>query len=295
MKSKYNIKKMPKLSISFFQKFLTILLSISVLLICTLLYLKKSGDVNFQTLTMAFLVGIIAQMIDGAIGMAYGITATTFLLTQGISPAIASSSIHIAEIFTTGASGLSHWRLNNIDKKLFLSLVFPGVIGGIFGVIILSNIDGKIIKPWISVYLVIMGFYIIIKAIKKKVFVAKISTKKVGPLAFFGGTLDAIGGGGWGPVVTSSLLSSGHEPKKTIGSVNSAEFFITTTIGFSFVFLMGVNHPEIIAGLILGGIISAPFAAKITTKLSSKLLMTLVGFVIILLSLISILKNFGIF
>lgn len=295
MKSKYNIKKMPKLSISFFQKFLTILLSISVLLICTLLYLKKSGDVNFQTLTMAFLVGIIAQMIDGAIGMAYGITATTFLLTQGISPAIASSSIHIAEIFTTGASGLSHWRLNNIDKKLFLSLVFPGVIGGIFGVIILSNIDGKIIKPWISVYLVIMGFYIIIKAIKKKVFVAKISAKKVGPLAFFGGTLDAIGGGGWGPVVTSSLLSSGHEPKKTIGSVNSAEFFITTTIGFSFVFLMGVNHPEIIAGLILGGIISAPFAAKITTKLSSKLLMTLVGFVIILLSLISILKNFGIF
>jgi uncharacterized membrane protein YfcA len=295
MKSKYNIKKMPKLSISFFQKFLTILLSISVLLICTLLYLKKSGDVNFQTLTMAFLVGIIAQMIDGAIGMAYGITATTFLLTQGISPAIASSSIHIAEIFTTGASGLSHWRLNNINKKLFLSLVFPGVIGGIFGVIILSNIDGKIIKPWISVYLVIMGFYIIIKAIKKKVFVAKISAKKVGPLAFFGGTLDAIGGGGWGPVVTSSLLSSGHEPKKTIGSVNSAEFFITTTIGFSFVFLMGVNHPEIIAGLILGGIISAPFAAKITTKLSSKLLMTLVGFVIILLSLISILKNFGIF
>lgn len=295
MKSKYNIKKMPKLSISFFQKFLTILLSISVLLICTLLYLKKNGDINFQTLTMAFLVGIIAQMIDGAIGMAYGITATTFLLTQGISPAIASSSIHIAEIFTTGASGLSHWRLNNIDKKLFLSLVFPGVIGGIFGVIILSNIDGKIIKPWISVYLVIMGFYIIIKAIKKKVFVAKISAKKVGPLAFFGGTLDAVGGGGWGPVVTSSLLSSGHEPKKTIGSVNSAEFFITTTIGFSFVFLMGVNHPEIIAGLILGGIISAPFAAKITTKLSSKLLMTLVGFVIILLSLISILKNFGIF
>ena len=286
---------MPKLSISFFQKFLTILLSISVLLICALLYLKKNGDVNFQTLTMAFLVGIIAQMIDGAIGMAYGITATTFLLTQGISPAIASSSIHIAEIFTTGASGLSHWRLNNIDKKLFLSLVFPGVIGGIFGVIILSNIDGKIIKPWISVYLVIMGFYIIIKAIKKKVFVAKISAKKVGPLAFFGGTLDAIGGGGWGPVVTSSLLSSGHEPKKTIGSVNSAEFFITTTIGFSFVFLMGINHPEIIAGLILGGIISAPFAAKITTKLSSKLLMTLVGFVIILLSLISILKNFGIF
>jgi uncharacterized membrane protein YfcA len=234
-------------------------------------------------------------MIDGAIGMAYGITATTFLLTQGIPPAIASSSIHIAEIFTTGASGLSHWRLNNIDKKLFLSLAFPGVIGGIFGVIILSNIDGKIIKPWISVYLVIMGFYIIIKAIKKKVFVAKISAKKVSPLAFFGGALDAIGGGGWGPVVTSSLLSSGHEPKKAIGSVNSAEFFITTAIGFSFAFLMGINHPEIIAGLILGGIISAPFAAKITTKLSSKLLMILVGFVIILLSLISILKNFGIF
>lgn len=286
---------MPKLSISFFQKFLAILLISGVIVICGLLYFSKDGDVNFQTLSTAFLIGIIAQMIDGAIGMAYGITATTFLLTQGIPPAIASSSIHIAEIFTTGASGLSHWRLNNIDKKLFLNLVFPGIVGGFFGVLILSNIDGKIIKPWISVYLVIMGFYIIIKAIKKRVFVAKISAKKVGPLAFFGGAIDAIGGGGWGPVVTSSLLSSGHEPKKTIGSVNSAEFFITTAIGFSFAVLVGIKHPEIIAGLILGGIISAPFAAKITTKLSTKLLMILVGFVIIFLSLISILKSFGIF
>ena len=277
--------------IALIQLLLIIFLLIAVILTCFLLYFNKKGGVDIENLSMAFLVGVVAQMIDGAIGMAYGITATTFLLTQGISPAVASASVHIAEIFTTGASGLSHWRLKNIDKKLFLSLVFPGVIGGIFGAVILCNVDGNIIKPWISAYLIIMGLFIIFKSIKGKVFVGKVSVKKTSPLAFVGGSLDAIGGGGWGPVVTSTLLSSGHEPKKAIGSVNSAEFFVTTAIGFSFAILTGINQPEIIAGLILGGIISAPFAAKITTKLSTKLLMIMVGIVIIILSAISILKN----
>jgi uncharacterized membrane protein YfcA len=224
--------------------------------------------------------------------MAYGVTATTFLLSQGISPAIASSSIHIAEIFTTGASGLSHWRLNNIDKKLFLNLVFPGIIGGLIGVLILTNIDGNLLKPWISLYLVIMGIYIILKAFKKKIFTGKISSKKILPLAFVGGMVDAVGGGGWGPVVTTTLLSSGHEPKTTIGSVNSAEFFITTATGLSFAIFIGISNPEIIFGLILGGVLVAPFAAKITTKLPTKLLMFIVGTLITSLSLITVIKFF---
>ncbi|NBX52128.1 MAG: sulfite exporter TauE/SafE family protein [Proteobacteria bacterium] len=301
MPPQYPKQKMPKKTNhqknynTTFQNILTLFLTSAVAIICTVLYFKVDGDVNIKNLTNSFLIGIIAQLIDGAIGMAYGLTATTFLLSQGVSPIVASSSIHIAEVFTTGASGLSHWRLNNIDKKLFLNLIFPGIIGGLVGVFILTNIDGKILKPWISIYLALMGIFIIFKALKKRVFINKINAKKITPLALAGGIIDAIGGGGWGPVVTTTLLSRGHEPKKTIGSVNSAEFFITTSTGFSFAIFVGINEPEIIAGLILGGIISAPFAAKITTRLPTSLLMIIVGTVIASLSVITILKNFGLF
>ena len=129
------------------QNFLALFLIITLIFVCFFWFIQKTQAINYADFLNGFIVGIIAQTIDGAIGMAYGVTATTFLLSQGVSPAIASSSIHIAEIFTTGASGLSHWRLNNIDKKLFLNLVFPGIIGGLVGVLILTNIDGKILKP----------------------------------------------------------------------------------------------------------------------------------------------------
>jgi uncharacterized membrane protein YfcA len=220
-------KKKPKHKHHNLQNFLALLLLITLIIISSCWFIYSTETINYSNFLNGFIIGIIAQTIDGAIGMAYGVTATTFLLSQGVSPAIASSSIHISEIFTTGASGLSHWRLNNIDKKLFLNLIFPGIVGGLIGVLILTNIDGKILKPWISLYLVIMGIYIILKAFKKNIFNSKINSKKITPLAFVGGMVDAVGGGGWGPVVTTALLSSGHEPKKTIGSVNSAEFFIT--------------------------------------------------------------------
>jgi uncharacterized membrane protein YfcA len=274
------------------QNFLTLFLILILIFTGLFWFIQKTQTFNYSEFLNGFIIGIIAQAIDGAIGMAYGVTATTFLLSQGVSPAIASSSIHISEIFTTGASGLSHWRLNNIDKKLFLNLVFPGIIGGLIGVLILTNIDGNLLKPWISLYLVIMGIYIILKAFKKKIFTGKISAKKITPLAFVGGMVDAVGGGGWGPVVTTTLLSSGHEPKTTIGSVNSAEFFITTATGLSFAIFIGISNPEIIFGLILGGVLIAPFAAKITTKLPTKLLMFIVGTLITSLSLITVIKFF---
>jgi uncharacterized membrane protein YfcA len=245
---------------------------------------------NSEIFISGLLVGIVAQMVDGALGMAYGVTATTFLLSIGFSPAIASGSIHIAEIFTTGASGLSHWQMGNINKKLFRGLIIPGIIGGLTGVFLITNIDGQVIRPWISGYLLIMGLYVFIKAFKTIAFHPTIRNRKIFPLAFFGGFIDSIGGGGWGPVVTSTLLGSGHEPKKTIGSVNSAEFFVTFSTGVSFAILIGVSYWEVIAGLIVGGIVAAPVAAKITSKLPTKFLMIFVGVLIMMLSSINIYK-----
>jgi uncharacterized membrane protein YfcA len=285
-------KQKPKHKYQNLQNFLALLLLTALIILSSCWFIYSTETINYSNFLNGFIIGIIAQTIDGSIGMAYGITATTFLLSQGASPAMASSSIHISEIFTTGASGLSHWRLNNIDKKLFLNLVFPGIFGGLIGVLILTNIDGKILKPWISLYLLIMGIYIILKAFKKNIFKTTLNSKKITPLAFAGGMVDAVGGGGWGPVVTTTLLSSGHEPKKTIGSVNSAEFFITTSTGLSFAIFVGVSNPETIFGLIAGGVLIAPFAAKITTKLPTKLIMFIVGILISSLSLITVSKFF---
>lgn len=253
--------------------------------------LNSEAKFNNNIFISALLIGIAAQMVDGALGMAYGITATTFLLANGFSPAIASAAIHTSEVFTTGASGLSHWRMGNINKKLFRSLLFPGVIGGLVGVFLITNIDGNAIKPWISGYLLLMGFYVFIKAFKKFSITNKeIKKRKIIPLALFGGFVDSIGGGGWGPVVTSNLLGSGHEPKKTIGSVNAAEFFLTISTATSFALLIGISYIEVIAGLIVGGIIAAPIAAKITAKLPTKFLLIFVGALIMTLSAVNIYK-----
>ena len=285
-------KKKPKHKYHNLQNFLALILLATLVITLSYWFIYSTKIINYSSFLNGFVIGVIAQTIDGSIGMAYGVTATTFLLSQGVSPAVASSSIHISEIFTTAASGLSHWRLNNINKKLFLNLVFPGVAGGLIGVLILTNIDGQILKPWIAIYLMIMGIYIILKAFKKNILNTKINSKKITPLAFTGGMIDAVGGGGWGPVVTTTLLSSGHEPKKTIGSVNSAEFFITTTTSLSFAIFIGINNPETIFGLISGGVLIAPFAAKITTKLPTKLIMFIVGILITFLSMITVSKFF---
>lgn len=265
----------------------TILYAVLILLAlgCIFFWFSSSREFDSMIFLSALTVGVLAQTVDGALGMAYGVTATTFLLSSGVSPALASGSVHIAETFTTGASGLSHFRLGNFDKKLFKALIIPGIIGGVTGAFLLTGIDGNVVRPWISGYLLIMGCYIFLKAFKKVFFFnAKVKNKKVMPLALFGGFVDSVGGGGWGPVVTTTLISSGHEPKKTIGSVNAAEFFVTLSTGFSFALLIGVSNWEIIAGLILGGLFAAPIAAKITAKLPVKFLLVFVGTLIILTS-----------
>jgi hypothetical protein len=229
--------------------------------------------------------GFIAQMIDGALGMAYGITATTFLLSFGISPAASSASVHASEVFTSGASGLMHLKFGNVNTKLFKSLLIPGVIGAILGAYILSSFEqyNFIIKPLVSTYTLILGAIIIFKALKNEAVKQKI--KKIFPLALVGGFLDSIGGGGWGPIVSSTLIARGRNPRYTIGSVNLAEFFIALSSSLTFVTIIGLTHWIIIAGLIIGGVIAAPIAAYLANKIPTKSIMILVGIVVIILSL----------
>ena len=231
----------------------------------------------------ALAVGFLAQAIDGALGMAYGITATTFLLSTGASPASASASVHIAEVFTTGMSGISHAKLGNVNKSLFLRLLLPGIIGAVLGAVLITQFDGNLLKPFISAYLLLMGLYILSKAYRHVV--KRKAPKHIAKLALFGGFVDAAGGGGWGPVVTSSLIGSGSDPRTTIGSVNFAEFFLTIASATSFILLAGEpNTWTLVAGLVLGGLFAAPFAALLCAKLSAKTLLTMVGCLITFIS-----------
>jgi len=240
------------------------------------------------TILLFFIAGFIAQMIDGCIGMAYGVSSTSLLLSFGVPPAAASASVHTAEVFTTLVSGISHFKLKNVDKKLFMSLVIPGVIGGILGAYILTNIDTTIIKPIIYVYLVIMGIRIIYKAFGKPFEKAakKLEDIKLYILGVLGGFLDAIGGGGWGPVVTTTLVADGNTPRYVIGSVNTSEFFVTIAQTLTFATFIGIGeYWKIILGLALGGVIAAPFAAFLVKKISPKVMMILVGVVVAALNI----------
>jgi uncharacterized protein len=238
---------------------------------------------------VAVAVGFLAQAIDGALGMAYGVTATTFLLSSGASPAIASASVHIAEIFTTGFSGIAHAKFGNVNKKLFLRLLVPGMLGGILGAIVVTQIDDRVLKPYVSAYLVIMGIYILGKA-WRYIHLPKQSTRHVGKLALFGGFVDTAGGGGWGPVVTTTLLGRGNDPRTTIGSVNFAEFFLALASAALFAILVGAGTWPIVGGLVVGGLFAAPFAAFLCKKLHAKTLLIIVGVLISSLSLWNLYK-----
>jgi uncharacterized membrane protein YfcA len=230
-------------------------------------------------------VGFLAQMIDGAIGMAYGVTSTSVLLSFGVPPATASACVHAAETFTTGASGLAHWKLGNVDKRLIWRLAVPGMIGGALGAYLLTSLDGDALKPYISTYLLLVGLFIIYKAVHKTHSFVDDPPKNVAPLGLVGGFVDAIGGGGWGPIVTSTLLGQGTTPRYTIGSVNMAEFFVTFVISATFILTIGLDLWPIITGLVVGGIIAAPIAALAAKHIPAKALMIVVGIVIVLLSI----------
>lgn len=234
------------------------------------------------------LVGIGAQLIDGALGMAYGVSASTFLMSVGVTPAAASAAVHVSEVFTTGASGLSHLTFRNVNRRLFKAMVIPGVLGAVTGAYLLTSIDGDVVKPFVAVYLLIMGVIIIRKAMYKVI--EKKKVQRVGVLALFGGFLDSIGGGGWGPVVTSTLLSKGRNPKYTIGTVNATEFFVAFSSAGVFTWFMGLQNVAVIAGLVIGGLVAAPVGALVVGKLKPKTMMLIVGGLIIFLSLRTLAK-----
>lgn len=248
------------------------------------------NSVFTQKLLFFMGVGLMAQMIDGALGMAYGATSSSLLLGLGVSPAMTSTSVHVAEVFTTGASGIAHFKLGNVNKKLFLHLLIPGMIGAVIGAYLLSDkIDGNVIKPFMSAYLMILGLLILRKALQRNK--PKSKTRRLGPLAFFGGFMDAVGGGGWGPIVTSTLLSKGRTVHYTIGSVNAAEFFISVSSAGTFLLFNGVDSWQVIIGLILGGVIASPFAAILVRRMKRKPLMIMVGVLVILMSLRTIIMS----
>ena len=181
-------------------------------------------------------------------------------------------------------SGVSHIKFGNVDKELFKKIAIPGVIGGVVGVVFLTSIDGKLIKPYVTAYLLIMGIVILRKAFIHRQEKQSHELQHVRKLAVGGGFLDAVGGGGWGPVVTSSLIGQGNNPRKTIGTVNTAEFFVALATGTSFLLLGGIDHWIFVAGLIVGGLFAAPFAAFLTSKLSTRYLLVAVGLLISSLS-----------
>jgi len=243
-----------------------------------------------QNILLFIAVGFLAQMIDGALGMAYKVSSATVLLSLGLSPAVASAAVHVAGTFTSGVSGFSHFKFGNVDKKLFFRLLVPGILGGILGVYVLTETDARIIRPFVAAYLLVMGLVILGKAFRKMA--PKITEPRGGliPLGFFGGFMDAIGGGGWGPIVTSTLVVGGRHPRFAVGSVNLAEFFVTFFQSVTFILTLGnlADYWQIIAGLLIGGVIAAPLAAYVCKKIPTRTLMILVGLLITLMSLSTI-------
>ena len=242
------------------------------------------ASLDFAALWPFIAVGFGAQIVDGALGMAFGVICNTLLVAViGLSPARASANVHIVETFTTAVSGISHALHGNIDAKLFLRLLIPGIIGGVTGAYLLTNIDGNVVKPFVLGYLVLIGIYLLVRGILYPPKTAK--PKVVEPLGLIGGFLDAAGGGGWGPIVTSNLLVQGVEPRKVVGTVNSVEFFLTLTVSATFIFNLGIqDFATATLGLLIGGVFAAPFGAVMAKKIPMKVMLILVGIVLTLTS-----------
>lgn len=238
-------------------------------------------------------IGFAAQLIDGALGMAFGVITNTLLVgVMGVPPAQASQRVHVVECFTTAVSGISHLLHRNIDAKLFLRLVIPGVIGGVSGAYLLSNLDGDVVKPFVMLYLAAIGLYLLWRGI---MYPPKIrEAKVVAPLGLIGGFLDAAGGGGWGPVVTSNLLIQGTDPRKVVGTVNSAEFFLTLSISATFIYHLGIaDLAGATLGLLIGGVCAAPLGAFAAKHLPAKTMLILVGAVLTITSAYAVWNAWG--
>jgi len=229
------------------------------------------------------LIGFAAQLIDGALGMAFGQISSTLLISLGVQPKVASASVHAAETFTTAVSAVSHVAHRNVDWWLFFKIVIPGVIGGVLGAYVLTQIPAGTAKPFVLAYLTALGLYLCDRGIMRRH--TERRPKIISPLGLVGGFLDAAGGGGWGAIVTSNLLVQGSNPRHTIGTVNTAEFFLTITISATFLATLGWEAFTIATlGLLIGGVLAAPFGAWIAKRVNPDTLLTFVGAVVTLTS-----------
>jgi uncharacterized protein len=225
------------------------------------------------------LIGFAAQLVDGALGMAYGTISSTLLVGMGVPPAVASAGVHTAETFTTGISAVSHVAHRNVDWRLFTRLVIPGLVGGIAGAWVLSNLQAEAARPFVLAYLLLLGFFLFWRGFTHRNIIRP--PKVIAPLGLAGGFLDAAGGGGWGPIVTSNLMVQGSHPRYTIGTVNTVEFFLTLTISGTFLATLGLEaFSKTIIGLLIGGVIAAPLGAVVAKRVEADKLLVLVGLVL---------------
>ena len=239
-----------------------------------------------ETFFWFVLIGLAAQLVDGALGMAYGLVSSSVLLGMGLPPAQVSASIHAAEVFTTGASGASHIALGNVDRRLFLRLAIPGVVGGVIGAYVLTQLPGDLIRPFVYLYLLVLAVLILVRASGRMV--PRREVRRVPVLGFFAGLLDASGGGGWGPLATSTLLAGGGQARTVIGSVNAAEFVVTLAVSITFFLSIGIEHLQIVLGLLVGGMIAAPVAALLVRRVREKWVLVAVGLLVLCISLYQI-------
>lgn len=242
-------------------------------------------------LLLYVLIGFAAQLVDGALGMAYGVTASSLLIGAGLPPAVSSATVHAAECFTTGTSAISHRVFGNVDGRLFRRLLLPAIIGAGVGAYLLTQVDGKAITPWIAGYLLVMGALLVARAIRNRP--PQAGYARLAPLGFGGALVDAVGGGGWGPIVTSHLLARGNEFRFTIGSVSAVEFFVTLTASLVFLVMLGTGHWSIILGLALGGMLAAPLGAWLVGRLPTRPMLGAVGILVIALSLRTLWNTLG--
>lgn len=239
------------------------------------------------------LAGFLAEVVAGSMGMGYGVMCTTVLLILNVPPPIISASIHSAESFTSAAGSISHWQLGNVNKKLVKSLAIPAVIGAVIGAVLLTFVGehyAKITKPFIALYTMYLGFRILQNAFKNKTKAIEKKHTNITSLGLVGGFIDSFGGGGWGPLVTGTFIKNGHTPRYVIGSSTVAKFILTVASAITFIFTVGIQHWNIVAGLLIGGIVTAPFSAMLTSKLPVRKMFVVVGCVVIIMSLITIVR-----
>ena len=241
------------------------------------------------------LVGFSAEVVAGSMGMGYGVICTTILLVLNVPPPVISASIHSAESFTSAAGSISHWQLGNINKKLVKSLAIPAIVGAVIGALLLTYVGeryAKMTKPFIAFYTMYLGIRIIQNAFNSKDNSFKKKKVNITFLGLIGGFIDSFGGGGWGPLVTGTFIKNGHTPRYVIGSSTFAKCILTVASAITFIFTIGIHHWNIVAGLLIGGIVTAPFSAMLTSKLPTKKMFIAVGIVVIFCSLITVYKSF---